>query len=72
MTYHEDIPDVDLEELKDVATKHVLDELEKPIKLTKISDDEEVMMASVVGDDVLQDDPTVKQLEEKIAKMCGM
>ena len=47
MRNHEDIPDVDLEELKDVATKHVLDELEKPIKLTKISDDEEVMMASV-------------------------
>ena len=32
----------------------------------------EAMMASVVGDDVLQDDPTVRALEEKIAQMCGM
>ena len=32
----------------------------------------EAMMASVVGDDVLQDDPTVRQLEQKIAEMCGM
>ena len=32
----------------------------------------EAMMASVVGDDVLQDDPTVRELEEKIASMCGM
>ena len=32
----------------------------------------EAMMASVVGDDVLQDDPTVRQLEQKIAGMCGM
>tara|TARA_B100000212_G_scaffold149808_1_gene112659 strand:- start:482 stop:1462 length:981 start_codon:yes stop_codon:yes gene_type:complete len=32
----------------------------------------EAMMASIVGDDVLQDDPTVRQLEQKIAEMCGM
>ena len=32
----------------------------------------EAMMASVVGDDVLQDDPTVRALEEKMAKMCAM
>ena len=43
------------------------DTVTQPTKAMK-----EVMMASVVGDDVLQDDPTVKQLEEKIAKMCGM
>ena len=32
----------------------------------------DVMMASVVGDDVLQDDPTVRELETKLAEMCGM
>ena len=35
------------------------DTVTQPTKAMK-----EVMMASVVGDDVLQDDPTVKQLEE--------
>ena len=43
------------------------DTVTQPTKAMK-----QVMMASVVGDDVLQDDPTVKQLEDKIAKMCGM
>ena len=32
----------------------------------------EAMMAAKVGDDVLQDDPTVKALEARIAEMCGM
>lgn len=43
------------------------DTVTQPTKAMK-----EAMMASVVGDDVLQDDPTVKQLEDKIASMCGM
>ena len=32
----------------------------------------EAMMAAKVGDDVLQDDPTVKALEARIAEICGM
>ena len=43
------------------------DTVTQPTKAMK-----EAMMTSVVGDDVLQDDPTVRELEEKIANMCGM
>ncbi len=32
----------------------------------------EAMMNAKIGDDVLQDDPTVKALEVKIAEICGM
>ena len=30
-----------------------------------------VMSEAVVGDDVMLDDPTVKQLEDKVARMLG-
>ena len=32
----------------------------------------EAMACAVVGDDVLGDDPTVKELESKVARLCGM
>lgn len=47
MENHDEITDVDLEQMKQVAIEHVQLELDKPIKLTKISDDMEKLWASV-------------------------
>lgn len=47
LSEHSHPADVDLDDLKDQATKFVGDELEKPIKTSKISEDEHKMWATV-------------------------